>query len=298
MDITKLLKEATKDSLSDESLQTIQEAIGAKANEAVSDATSKHSLKLEAALAKQDTEYATKLKTLLEAINSDHTAKMKMLLEGQDAKHTEMLQSLVSKYKGQYLAECSKFKDELVNKTDAFFDIVVEDAIPKKELAEAVENTRYRHLVEHIGKVIGIDKIKHDEIVKEGIVDAKSQIDTLAEQVKGLEVEKSKLLREQVGISRSKLLAEKCEGLPKIKKTYLKKVLGTKSIDFIKENFDYTLELYDAEENSATDVIRKQATQSTKVYSEGVDRSEKIVEEKKAPTQPDFYLNAMEESEG
>ena len=53
-DINTLLKEATKDLLSEETLKVISEAIQAKAEEKVQ-------LAVEAALVKQDEEYATKL---------------------------------------------------------------------------------------------------------------------------------------------------------------------------------------------------------------------------------------------
>jgi hypothetical protein len=295
MDIKQTLKDATNDSLSEESLNTIQEAIETKAQEAVQVEESKFELRLEAALAKQDTEYAEKLTTLLESIDKDHTAKMKMLLEGQDAKHTDMLKQLVKKYKVEYVEECNRFKEDFVNKVDNYFDIVSEKAFPTDELKVAVENTRYRHLVESIGKMIGVDNIKHDEIVKEGIMDAKSQIDTLKEKVEELKSQKAELVSEKVEVTREKLLNEKCEGLPKIKKTYMKKVLGNKSVDFITENFDYTLELYDAEETNKAEVLCEEAKQETKVFSEDIDRNE-VIEEAKTE-QPDFYLDAMRESE-
>jgi hypothetical protein len=293
MDIKDLLKEATKDTLSEDNLKKIQEAIESKADEL---AKKKYSLKLEAALAKQDSEYAEKLETFLEEIDTDHTDKMRKIVEGIDQKHFGMLQNVISKYKKEYLTECQKFKDQMVSKVDKFFDIVVEEQIPKKELQEAVENTRSKMVLEQIAKIIGVDKIQQNKLVKEGLVDAKKQIDMLKEQVEKIEKDRKKLLTERVAAKRSELLSEKTKGLPRVKKQYIEKVLGNKSIEFIKENFDYTLALFDEEEDSSREVLKEQATKKTKTISEKVDRVEKeVVQEKvkKKLTGTEQYLSGF-----
>lgn len=293
MDIKDLLKEATKDTLSEDNLKKIQEAIESKADEL---AKSKYSLKLEAALAKQDAEYAEKLETFLEEIDTDHTNKMKKLVEGIDQKHFGMLQSVISKYKKEYLTECQKFKDQMVSKVDKFFDIVVEEQIPKKELMEAVENTRSKVVLEQIAKLIGVDKIQQNKLVKEGLIDAKTQIDTLNEKVEELEKERKKLINEKIAAKRSELLTEKTKGLPRVKKQYIEKVLGNKSIEFIKENFDYTLALFDEEEDSNREILKEEAKQKTKTISENVDRvvKEVVKEQKEQPKRPtDMYMEEL-----
>ncbi len=66
-DITNLLKEATKDLLSEESLKAIAEAVEKKAEEKVQ-------LAVEAALVKQDEEYASKLEKVLETASKKNPA--------------------------------------------------------------------------------------------------------------------------------------------------------------------------------------------------------------------------------
>ena len=295
MDIKELLKEATKDTLSEENLQKLEEAIQTKAKDL---AKEDYTLKLESALAKQDAQYAEKLETFLEEIDTDHTQKMQTIIEGMDQKHYGMLQDVIRKYKTDYLTECKKFKESLVNKVDKFFDIVVEEQIPKKELHEAVENTRSKMLVEQIAQMIGMDKVQQNSLVKEGITEAKSQVELLKEENKKLKADRKKLLSEKVAVKRNELLAEKTQGLPKVKKQYIEKVLGNKSLDFIKENFDYTLELFDEEEVSNTRNLKEEATQKTKTISENVDRREQevFVEEKKTQPKPtDMYMESLAE---
>jgi len=276
MNIQELLKEATKGTLSEENLKKIQEAIESKSEEI---ATEKHKLQLEAALAKQDTEYADMLEKLLEDIDTDHCEKMEHLVEAITTKHYGMLSELITKYKTEYLKETTKFKDQMVDKVDKFLDIVVENQIPQKELNEAVENTKAKILVEKIGELIGIDKLKQNKMVKEGLTEAKTEIDSLREQVNELKKQNQKMITEKTDARRRELLAEKTEGLPKVKKQYIQKVLGNKSIDFIKENFDYTLALYDEEETDTTKILKEEATKKTKTISENVDRVENVVEE-------------------
>jgi len=76
-DITTLLKEATKDLLSEETLKAISTAVEQKAD-------SKTQLAVEAALIKQDEEYADKLQKVLEAIDADHTEKLDKIVSRID----------------------------------------------------------------------------------------------------------------------------------------------------------------------------------------------------------------------
>jgi hypothetical protein len=240
----------------------------------------------------------------LEDIDTDHTKKLHNLVEAIEDKHSLCLAQLVSKYKTiigkykkDYLTESINFKNKLTKKIDKFFDIVVEETIPLDQLKEAVENTRHRKIVEQISKLISMSNIQENELVREGIIDAKNQIDSLGEKIKDLQRQNNKLITEKTKIEVQKLLNEKTSGLPKVKKEYIFKVLGDKSLEFIKENFDYTLKLYDNEEERSTDVIKEEATKTSKVISENVDRVvvEKEIKEPKQDKEYDApYLQELE----
>jgi hypothetical protein len=260
----------------------------------VTESTKKNDLKLESALAKQDSDYAGKLKKLLEHIDVDHTKKMKTLVEGIDKKNTKGLRQLIAKYKTSYVKESKKFKDDLVNKVDKYFDIVVEEQIPKQELTKAVENTRSRQLLEQIGKIIGMDKVNQTQIVREGIMDAKKTISKQVEELAQLKKERKELLIEKVSVYRSQLIEEKSQGLPKVKKEYLKRVLANKPIDFIKENFDYTLQFFDENENETNERLEASARSKTKVISEGIDRQIQKPEERVIVEHADQYMEGLE----
>jgi hypothetical protein len=292
MNIKELLKEATKETLSEENLQKLQEAIESKAKDI---AEKEYKLKLEAALAKQDATYAEKLETFLEEVDQDHCEKMDTLVEGISQKHFDMLQKLISKYKAEYITECKNFKDQLVSKVDKFFDIVVEKEIPKQELKDAAANVKAKMVLEQIAGIIGISKIQENKLVKEGLIEAKTEIDNLSEEVQKLKKEKQKLISEKVNVERKELLTEKTQGLPKVKKEYMMKVLGNKSLDFIKENFDYTLALFDQDEETNHEILKEQATKKTKTMSQKVDRviTEGVEDNKPASRPTDMYMEEL-----
>lgn len=292
MDIKELLKESTKDMLSEENLNKIVEAIDKKA-ETISE--SKTQQKVEVALAKQDANYTKMLEKLLVDIDKNHTGKMETLVEAIENKHTKMLEHIVTKYKGLLITEAKEYKENLVTKIDKFFDLVIEEQIPSDQIQEAVDNTRYKLLIEQIGNMIGADKIRNNDLVKEGIEDAKSQIDVLTEQVKTLKKEKNTLIKEKENVDADKLLTEKCKGLPKVKQDYLKRMLVGKNVEFITENFDYTLELFDEKESNDIEKLKSEAQQNSKVISEKIDRNEEEIIQENKTNDPvlDMYMGEL-----
>jgi glutamine synthetase type III len=77
-------------------------------------------------------------------------------------------------------------------------------------------------------------------------------------------------------------LEEKTSGLPAIKKRYITRVLGNKPLDFIEENFEYTLKLFEKSEEDKITQAKEQA-ERLKV---SVDRPKSsIVQESKTTQQ-------------
>ena len=119
-----MLKEVTKDILSEDSLGQIQEAFNAAVQERVE-------LHVEKALVEQDDTYASKLETLLEAIDTDHCGKLERLVEAIDTNHAQKLQLIVKKYKGALNEEAGELKESLVDNISNYLDLYVEKAIGK-----------------------------------------------------------------------------------------------------------------------------------------------------------------------
>ena len=288
-DITTLLKEATKDLLSEDSLKAIAEAVEQKADEKVQ-------LSVEAALVKQDEEYATKLEKVLEAIDADHTEKLDKIvgridevhsqkfqhaLNSLDGNHSAKLVKLVKLYEKALKGEAENFKTTLVEQLSNFIELYIDKAIPAEQIKEATENARSRRIVSEVKRLVGLSDEFVTENIKEALVDGKTQIDEAKSQVAQLQ-KQNKLLTEKVQNTEKQIfLEQKLVDFPKAKKEYMLRVLSEKTMDSIKENFNYVAEMYDKKEEGEMEVLKETAT--TKSKGVDVDTSgQKVVNESKS----------------
>ncbi len=303
-DITTLLKEATKDLLTDETLKAITEAFDKKVEEKVS-------LAVEAALVKQDEDYSSKLEKVLESVDADHTSKLEKIvgridethaakfehaLTAIDESHTEKLQKLVSVYENALKVEAENFKNTLVENVSSYLELYIDKTIPARDIHEATQNARSRRIIEEVKRLVSLDETFVNESVKEALLDGKRQIDEA--NAKAIEASKqSQLLNERVAImERDLLLEKKTANLPAPKKAYMLRVLAEKDAKFINENFDYVSEVYEKKEEESLQTLKESTTpksrgadvskvqtaskQTTKSYSSAeTDDGEKYVTE-------------------
>jgi hypothetical protein len=118
--------------------------------------------------------------------------------------------------------------------------------------------------------------------IKSAIIDGKKQIQESKDTSKTLLDENQNLKTELENFKRQKILEEKTSGLPAIKKRYITRVLGNKPLDFIEENFEYTLKLFEKSEEDKITQAKEQA-ERLKV---SVDRPKSsIVQESKTTQQ-------------
>ena len=274
-DITNLLKEATKDLLSEDSLKAIAEAVEKKAEEKVQ-------LAVEAALVRQDEEYASKLEKVLEAIDADHTEKLdkivgridevhakkfKHALATLDESHSGKLQQLVKLYENALKNEANQFKETLVEQLSNYIELYIDKAIPAQQIKEATENARSRKIVNEVKRLVGLSDEFVNESVKEALVDGKKQIEEA--NARTIEIEKQlKLVTERAASAEKQIFLEKkLENFPTAKKEYMQRVLSEKSLISIKENFEYVANMYDKKESEDVETLKESTTPKTK----GVD---------------------------
>jgi hypothetical protein len=165
-----MLKEVTKDILSEDSLGQIQEAFDSAVQERVD-------LHVEKALVEQDDVYSGKLETLLEAIDSDHCAKLEQLVEAIDTNHAQKLQHIVKRYKTSLNEEATTLKESLIDNISNYLELYVEKAIPTKQMTEAVNNKRATDVLKELREVLAVDELLAKEKVKSAIQDGKKRID-------------------------------------------------------------------------------------------------------------------------
>lgn len=266
-DITAILKEATKDLLTEQTLSDIKTAFDAAVN-ATADERAK--LQVESALEKQDSEYSGKLEKLLAAIDADHASKLMRVVEAIDTDHSGKLKKVIALYEKALTRDANEFKADLVNKLDRYLDLYLEEKLPTATITQAVDNVRSAKLVSQMRTMLGVDMAMATESIRAAVLDGKAQLD---DYKAALETANKKIntLTESVEKTSAELLIEKSIAeLPTEKKQYAKKMLAGKDATYIKENFNYILDMFDKNEAEQLDVLKEEAATTTHALT--VDR--------------------------
>jgi len=266
--ISQVLKEATKDILTEDVLNEIQAAFDASVNEKVA-------LHVEKALTEQDEDYSKKLETLLEAVDADHTTKLNKVVKALDADRASKLRMVVEKYEAALTNEATNFKSTIVDQVSNYLDLYLEEKVPTAAINEAVNNKRAISVLADIRKMLSVDMALAQESIREAVVDGKSRIDEAASQLEVANKRVSSLTEELSKVKSALVLEQKISSLDEEKQKYMKKMLGNKSAKFIAENFNYTLGLYEKTEEERLTGLMNEAI--TETVASTVDRP--IIEE-------------------
>lgn len=276
--LDQLLKEATKDILSTESLAAITEAFNKQVESAVAEkisdaetiAEARQNDAIEKALESQDTDYAAKLEKLLEAIDNDHTLKVQKIVNRIDENHSVKLRTLAEKYNSNAKKEAEAFKKNLVEKVSRFLELRLTQAIPDAQLTEAVSNRRAQRIVDAIRSAVSLDEKFVTNEIRDALQDGKKRINESQKVVTDLQTQVKVLTEQGQKLRTSLLLEQKTSGLPKDKKDYVVKVLSGKSEKFITENLSHVVEMFEQNEREEVETLKESATSTTE--KENVDQ--------------------------
>ena len=268
-DIKQTLKEGTDGVLSEEVLNEIEQVF----NEAVEE---RSTLRVEAALVQQDDDHPGKVQQLLEAIDTDHTAKMKRIVKAVNENHAHKLKLILTKFNNDLNCEAAGFKNSLVENVSNYLDLYLEETFPADTLQEAVNNKRANSVLSEMRKMLAVDMAMSKDSIKEAVKDGKIQIDEANSQLETVTSENSQLRGALTEVKATLLLDKMSQDLPEVKKNYINRVLGDKDEQFITENFNYTLQLFDKEAERKTEEMAKEARKDVRgkvdpVITEQVD---------------------------
>ena len=288
MNVKDILNEQFKELISEETLNTIEEAFNSaveeKSKEKINLETERARLQLDEAYASKlqqaidaiDTDHTQKLQKLVEAIDTDHAVKLQKLIKGIDSKHAQMLQQVVEKYEHSLQTEAVQFQEKLVEQISNYLDLYIDKHLPKKQIEEAAQNIKAKNQLNQIRKLIGITEEFVDSEIKEALVDGKQTIDSLRQEL-------NQALKENVALNvRANkaeahiLLEQKTTDMPSAKKQFVTKLLNFRSPQYIEENFSYVVEMFEREQNHEVDEI-KESVKSQFKKTPVIDRQ--IIEE-------------------
>ena len=292
MNLKAILENLDKSVISEETATAIAEAFETAVKEKVE---SRITLQIESALAKQDDEHAVKLENLLEAIDTDHTGKLTMVVNTINEDHTAKLNKLVSFYRNAINEKASTFSEKVVDDISNFLDLYLDKVIPQQQIAEAVTNVTAVKTLERIKKAISFDPSSLNEDVKSVITLGKGKIDDLQNQLNESYKENLELNEKVKILNATVILEKKTKGMSSSKKDYLSKLLSDKSPDYIKENFNYVVEMFEREENESSVTLVQEAKTKAITRDAKVPKTEVIAESSSAPdTVVGGYLSALE----
>lgn len=289
MDLSSILKNIDSNVLNEETATAIAEAFKSAVDEKVN---SRVSLELESVLSKQDEDHSVKLEKLLEAIDSDHSDKLETVVNAINENHTAKLEKLVEYYRKALNEKAENFSNKVVEELSNFIDLYIDKSIPQVQLEEAVANTTARQQLEQIKNILAFDPSHLNEDVKKIITQGKNKIDELQNQLNE-SYRENLILKENLGHSQSALLLEeKTKGMRTAKKNFITKILNDKSPEYISENLNYVVEMFEREEKDTSASLVEEAKQSS--VFKGVKVPAPVIAEKSEVNTPvSGYLAAL-----
>lgn len=248
MKIESLLNEEVKSILTEESLNAIQEAFDSKVT-----------LEVESALAAQDKEHGERLVKLINDIDKDRATKMKNLVEAVDKKHASQLLKLVKMFEKDQVKDAKAFKKMVVESVDAFLDEFLNETISKEDLEQAVKNKTAFKVLENMRSVLSVDAGMVKESVQSVFLEGKKEHDKILAENKELKKQFKALYEQYQQTERNMLLETKISKFSPEKQKFIRKALGDKTVEFINENFDYTLRIFDKKEKETLKTLKEEA---------------------------------------
>lgn len=283
------------DALTKEAKQSItkvfEEALEARVEE-------RAQLAAKQAVIEVDDRHTAQLEKLLEAIDADHASKFEKAIRTIDEDHTAKLKKIVEHYESMLTADAAALRSELSEDISNFLDLYLEKLVPAQDIKIAVENTNAKRLIDSVKQIVSIDEDYITGNIREALQDGKAQIDSLHGKLneslkENIDLKKRLDVREAAIV-----LNEKTTDMPKSKKDYIYKLLESKSSSYIKENFNYVVEMFEREDEDRQ-IVSESVRPTRRPQRLAVDTpvAEPITESVKPSSATSEYLKEMETQE-
>lgn len=188
-------------------------------------------------------------------------------------------------YEDKVMRDARKFKNGLVESVQAYLNKEIDDRVPYEDVREAMRNNTAMELVESLKRVLAVDAVTKMEVLKAPLNEAceiisKSKNDnnkliTENNKLRDIIADKDRELERQLNESNRKIakakqviaeakrvayLNERLSTLPSIEqRNFVKDLLDGQSIEFIKENWDYTVNQYRSRQAKEKAILAEKA---------------------------------------
>ena len=271
VNVKDLLPKELLEAVSENGLATLQEAfdklVESKVSEQIATAVKSAEVSLDAALTERMQKLVTKLDEnakinlvkVVNKLNENHQAEMSAVKAKAVKRINEMrenankaIATLKESYENKAAQEAEMFRESITKQLGAFIVENVDKCIPYEQIQSAVKNTKAIELLESFKQLLNFEEVYNSEALKRPILEAytriedgKKEINSLNEENETLKAELAEAKAVIAEAERKAYLAKRLAEIPsKDQRMFVERVLEKASLDFIKENFEYTCKQY------------------------------------------------------
>lgn len=288
VNVKDLLPKELLEAVSENGLATLQEAfdklVESKVSEQIATAVKSAEVSLDAALTERIEKLVTKLDEnakinlvkVVNKLNENHAAEVATIKAKAVKRINEMrenankaITTLKESYETKAANDADKFRESITKELGKFIVENVDKCIPYEQIQSAVKNTKAIELLESFKQLLNFDAVYQSETLKRPILEAytriengKKEINSLNEENEALKAELAEAKAVIAEAERKAYLAQRLAEIPsKDQRMFVERVLEKASLQFIKDNFEYTCKQY------RTNVLKENAVLAEKTRS-------------------------------
>lgn len=210
-----------------------------------------------------DEDHTEKLRNLMEKVDENHTELLEKVLDHIDTKHTDMFKESVDKIDEDHTKKMQKVYDlmmdhkaeDLVEKVSDYLDTYLETIQPEEVIIKEEKLNRLEKSFEEMKKLVMINDDYIQDEVKEGIIDARNQMDEKDKEINRLMLEKVEMNKKLKKIESAQFLKDKVKDLSPRLRAYLETCFKDATQDYIEEKFDEAVKVFEEEESSNRELL-------------------------------------------
>lgn len=194
-------------------------------------------------------------------IDKAHTDMAKKTLGSLVTKCNRKVADIRKQFTESVKADSDKFRKALVESISTYIDNRIDKFMPYSAIRNAVKNTAATKMLESFKKVLEVSNAKKaaKKYFKKPIMEAAKTIKDTELKVNNLTASNKRLRSLLESQGRDIYLEKRLKGLNEDTKNFARRVLADKPIKWIKENFDYCINLHKEQTEKARATLQEHA---------------------------------------